>query len=1433
MIERYRHRKPAGSVQQLVALNDDAFIDSAYLTLLGRPADETGRAHYADALRLGESKLRIIAQLHDSKEGRAFDAQIEGLKQARLLARLSRFSFGINSWRKRRKAQRFLSLRSSISNISYRGTKVASAYDLLNFWDEDFVKAAYVAIIKREADPAGLAHYVLQLRGGVDRRHILADMACSKEGRDANLPGLKSVVRSIEPYGKLSRLIGRSDSRAVMQLSALQNALYAQDARDEVRFEALKRQLADLHEVQVAFGKKLDAGLTAAETGGRSTLHAQVIARGKALASAQRLGVLASARRVVLFYVDHTIRCPTNTGMQRVVRQLARGMVESGELIRFVKWLPEEKRFALIDKEELGHLGQWNGPQLSAADTRLYPDVGSVENHLDAAALALDCWFLQPEVSHITFHDVAPTVDAFLAARVLGAKIAAVYYDAIPMRLPAYSAGLEAHEKYMQALLLTDLLIPISKRSAKELRLFFAQHQRAKTAPKIAAVLLPGETNLSKRVVSEIRGDSKTILSVGSIEPRKNHARLLEAFQAFSELPGNGDWSLILAGNMHGDIAPIVNAAIAKNPNIHYVPHPLDSELDRLYRSARFTVFPSTEEGFGLPILESIWYSVPCICANFGAMAEVAEDGGALTVDTRDIGEITRALAELAEDEALFRRLKHDAAVRHIKTWNEYSQEVAALLDDTANPVRQLGAMYYWINDTAVLPFNTGIQRVVRQTARAMMALGVALIPVRWDGDKKRLQRAEQDHLDHLAMWNGPSADKWAEWKDPSGAGAPGWLMVAEVVHLYLDEVVNYARSKHLRCATIFHDAIPYKRRDLYSDAWHISHGGYMESTGDFDKIYPVSTTAAIDLQHFLLSLPKKTSSVDHRLKTIAMACELSGYERNIAVRRARSDAIQIVSVGSIEPRKNYLALLEAFERASRVSTKRLSLTIVGKASSGWSTLAEDVAVRVEAIADCTWLTDVDDEGLRQLYQQVDFSIYPSIEEGFGLPIVESLWNGRGCIVHDKGSMAEIAQQGGCVTVDMEDVQALTDAILELSENDALRRDLSAQAVSRPLSTWEEYARDIIADMASDRLSENLLTLAGEPEDVYEALPQLKRRPLLSLCISTYNRAGWLSLNLRNIFSQIDGEMTDVEVLVVDNASTDHTEEVVEPFLGHRNFRYVRNIRNVGMLGNLTVTAHEARGEYIWILGDDDLVYNDAFSKVIRIIKDHPDIALIYPNYAHTSEKDPENAQDLSAFLKQCPPIVPPSSDQFGKVKIVGMNNENLFTAIYALILRRDHAIRAYSQDTTGRDFSSMQTAIPTTYYVLNYMMEEDAYWIGDPIVVVNLNVSWTRFAALFILERFPEAHDLAERMGADDRQVDTWRAHFMQGFLHWWNEILGDDPVGNAAYFSPERVVMRVKHLEEFERMSEQLKVIYRQAHVAEKPVAKTPVDILFASVQ
>ena len=73
------------------------------------------------------------------------------------------------------------------------------------------------------------------------------------------------------------------------------------------------------------------------------------------------------------------------------------------------------------------------------------------------------------------------------------------------------------------------------------------------------------------------------------------------------------------------------------------------------------------------------------------------------------------------------------------------------------------------------------------------------------------------------------------------------------------------------------------------------------------------------------------------------------------------------------------------------------------------------MASRVERLPNAVWERDVEDGRLRQLYEQADFTVLPSLEEGFGLPIAESIWHGRPCIAHKTGPMAEMAQGGGCV----------------------------------------------------------------------------------------------------------------------------------------------------------------------------------------------------------------------------------------------------------------------------------------------------------------------------------------------------------------------------------------------------------------------------------
>ncbi|MHB0992498.1 MAG: FkbM family methyltransferase [Burkholderiales bacterium] len=380
--------------------------------------------------------------------------------------------------------------------------------------------------------------------------------------------------------------------------------------------------------------------------------------------------------------------------------------------------------------------------------------------------------------------------------------------------------------------------------------------------------------------------------------------------------------------------------------------------------------------------------------------------------------------------------------------------------------------------------------------------------------------------------------------------------------------------------------------------------------------------------------------------------------------------------------------------------------------------------------------------------------------------------------------------------------------------------------------SWSDYAKEIAIELATDRLIDGLRPVKAEADaDVYATLVNLRKRPKLSLCISTYNRGGWVEINLRNIFTQIATPRDDLEILVVDNTSVDHTPDVVKPYLARPDFSYVRNPKNVGMLGNLAVTAQRAKGEYIWILGDDDLTRPGTIEKVLQIIEQHPGIGLIYMNYGYTSEANPGNVTDLTSFLANYNMLEPGGPDEFAPVKRLAAKCENFFTAIYSHVYRRDHALKSYCQDTSGRIFSTMLSCVPTAYYVLNYMADEPAYWIGEPSLVVNSNVSWQDYGVLLDLEQLPRTWDLAERMGTASDEVDRRRANRLWLVEMMWKEIFENDKVGNSAYFSASRVLMRLKHLTDIDKHIPEFISIYERARMAGHPAATMPADELFSA--
>ena len=119
-------------------------------------------------------------------------------------------------------------------------------------------------------------------------------------------------------------------------------------------------------------------------------------------------------------------------------------------------------------------------------------------------------------------------------------------------------------------------------------------------------------------------------------------------------------------------------------------------------------------------------------------------------------------------------------------------------------------------------------------------------------------------------------------------------------------------------------------------------------------------------------------------------------------------------------------------------------------------------------------------------------------------------------------------------------------------------------------------------------------------------------KPKLTIAIPTYNRENYISIALDSIFIQYDER---IEVLVSDNCSTDNTEALVKS--KYPKVRYEKNSINLGPDGNFLECYRKARGEYVLLLGDDDVLTKGALENILTFLDMNSEVFLVFLN--HTS----------------------------------------------------------------------------------------------------------------------------------------------------------------------------------------------------------------------
>ncbi len=139
------------------------------------------------------------------------------------------------------------------------------------------------------------------------------------------------------------------------------------------------------------------------------------------------------------------------------------------------------------------------------------------------------------------------------------------------------------------------------------------------------------------------------ILSISTLQPRKNYRRLVEAFAQVAP-----SYTLVLGGGRGWGYEEIFAAidALGLQDRVYFPGYIADADLPALYSAARLFAYPSLYEGFGMPLLEAMACGTPVLTSNLSSLPEVVEEAGIL-VDPYDVEAIAAGLSTLLHDENL------------------------------------------------------------------------------------------------------------------------------------------------------------------------------------------------------------------------------------------------------------------------------------------------------------------------------------------------------------------------------------------------------------------------------------------------------------------------------------------------------------------------------------------------------------------------------------------------------------------------------------------------------------------------------------------------------------------------------------------------------------------------------------------------------------
>ncbi|KAB1075337.1 glycosyltransferase family 4 protein [Methylobacterium planeticum] len=533
---------------------------------------------------------------------------------------------------------------------------------------------------------------------------------------------------------------------------------------------------------------------------------------------------------------------------------------------------------------------------------------------------------------------------------------------------------------------------------------------------------------------------------------------------------------LMLAGPDRLDPPPDLREHVTALPTLS------DATLRAVMERCDLGVSLSLWEGFNLPIAEMQWLERPVLAYSLAAHPEVIADPWFLCGSE---AEMIRKAAEILVDgfPEPIRALDRFAQFRDQFTWavtlSQWTRAILAPWREAAPAsVREASRRLILVDvsNSARDPANSGVIRVTRRLSAALTRRpDLDVLFIKWNGATGTYERLSAENQPFLSSnagpvdWIGMTADAFGDpvsleqvmrAADPLSASKPILLLPEVILDGSAAERVQWGRARGCRAAFLLYDMLPMYETGYVDAAVTRAFPPYLAALRESDAIYAISGFSLSECERWHRD---RGETLPERREVIWLPAQFSDHPR-VLQPAATSEQVNILCVSTIEPRKNHRVLIKAFQALRRRRPDLpVNLHLVGNLYVGAEKLALWVRLAAEADDRIVWHGILSDAAIAEQYARTTFTVYPSLVEGFGLPIMESLWMGRPCLCHEGGVMAELAADGGCLPVNMTSVAEVSAALEQMAVNGALREVLNRQVFTRRIDTWQTYGNAISA----------------------------------------------------------------------------------------------------------------------------------------------------------------------------------------------------------------------------------------------------------------------------------------------------------------------------------------------------------------------------------